>query len=134
MHKPHKMTGGGHSHTMHKPHKMTGGGHKRAQAQEVQWAQPLANAVTPSATHTSDASATKLQHHGCRPKGGDVLHSNAIAVVKLGHTANFCRNKRQIHGGDDLGNRGKDFCGGVPMKVSSLETTDKFNVLTTEET
>jgi len=28
---------------------------------------------------------------------------------KLGHIAKFCRNRRQIHGGDDLDDRGKDF-------------------------
>ena len=39
----------GHSHTMHKPHKMTGGGHERAQAQASVWVQPLAKAVIPNA-------------------------------------------------------------------------------------
>jgi len=29
---------------------------------------------------------------------------------------------------------GKGFCGRVPMQVSPLETTNKFDVLTTEET
>jgi len=38
----------GHAHMMHKPHKVTGGGHERAQAQASVWVQPLANAVTPN--------------------------------------------------------------------------------------
>jgi len=51
----------GHSHTMHKPHKMTGGGHERAQAQASVWAQPLANTVTPK-THAPQMHQQTHQH------------------------------------------------------------------------
>ena len=51
----------GHSHTMHKPHKMTGGGHERAQAQASAWAQLLANTVTPNA-HTPQMHQQTHQH------------------------------------------------------------------------
>ena len=75
----------GHSHTMHKPHKMTGGGHEKAQAQATVWAQPLANAVTPNA-HMPQIHQQTHQHMPQNSdtmdvdQGGDILRSNAIAV------------------------------------------------------
>ena len=100
----------GHSHAMHKPHKTTGGGggHERAQAQAAVWAQPLANTVTPNAhapqMHQPQNSDTMdVDWGGRRPP------LKCYSCGKLGHTVKLCRNKRQIRGGDDLGNRGKDF-------------------------
>jgi len=45
-----------HSHVMHKPHKMTGGGHKKAQARQLHGHSQLANAVTPKCACASDIS------------------------------------------------------------------------------
>jgi len=55
----------GHSHAMHKPHKMTGGGHERAQAQ------PLANAVTPN-VHTPQMHQQTHQHQPQNTNAMDV--------------------------------------------------------------
>jgi len=95
----------GHSHTTHKPHKATGGGHKRAQAQASAWVQPLANAVTPNVHmhQLQDSDTMDVDQGGRHPL------LKCYSCGKLGHTAKFCRNRRHIHGGDDLGDRGKDF-------------------------
>jgi len=75
----------GHAHMMHKPHKVIGGGHKRVQAQASAWAQPLANAVTPN-VHMPQMHQQMHQHQLQNSNamdvdwGGDILHSNAIAV------------------------------------------------------
>jgi len=107
----------GHSHVTHKTHKTTGGGgggHERAQAQAAAWAQPLANAVTPNA----HGPQTHQQMHQHQPQNSDAMDVDrggrcpplkCYSCGKLGHTAKLCRNKRQIHGGDYLGDRGKDF-------------------------
>jgi len=94
---------------MHKPHKTTGGGgHERAQAQ------PLANTVTPNV----HAPQTHQQTHQHQLQNSDTMDVDqggrrpplkCYSCGKLGHTVKFCRNKRQIHGGDDLGDREKDF-------------------------
>jgi len=107
----------GHSHVMHKTHKTTGGGgggHERAQAQAATWAQPLANAVTPNA-HVPQTHQQTHQHQLQNSdtmdvdRGGRHPPLKCYSCGKLGHTAKLCRNKRQIRGGDDLGNRGEDF-------------------------
>jgi len=104
----------GHSLMMHKPHKMTGGGHKRAQAQASAWAQLLASTVTPNA-HTPQMHQQVHQHQPQNSDNMDVDQGGRHPPLKcyscgnLGHTAKFCRNKRQIHGGNDLGDREKDF-------------------------
>jgi len=104
----------GHSHAMHKPHKMTGGGHERAQAQASAWAQPLANAVTLN-VHMPQMHQQMHQH---QPQNSDAMDVDrggrhpplkCYSCGKLGHTVKFCKNKRQIHGGNDLGDREKDF-------------------------
>jgi len=95
----------GHAHTMHKPHKATGGSHEKAQAQASAWVQPLANAVTPN-TH---APQLQQQTHGHQPQNSDAMDVDrggrcpllkCYSCGKLGHTVKFCRNKRQIHGGN----------------------------------
>jgi len=98
----------GHSHMMHKPHKMTGGGHERVQAQASVWGQPLANAVTPN-VHVPQMHQPQNTNAMDVDQGGRHPLLKCYSCGKLGHTAKFCRNKRQIHGGDDLGKRGKDF-------------------------
>jgi len=102
----------GHSHVTPKTHKMTGGGggHKRAQAQAAAWAQPLANTVTPNA-HAPQTHQHQLQNSDAMDvdRGGRRPPLKCYSCGKLGHTAKLCRNKRQIRGGDDLGDRGKDF-------------------------
>jgi len=55
----------------------------------------------------TSASAAKLQHHGCRLRGE--MSSACYSCGKLGHTVKFYRNKRQICGGDGIGDREKDF-------------------------
>jgi len=105
----------GHSYATHKPHKTTGGGgYERAQAQAAAWAQLFANAVTPNA----HAPQTHQQVHQHQPQNSDTMDVDrggrcpplkCYSCGKLGHTAKFCRNKRQICGGDDLGDREKDF-------------------------
>jgi len=99
-------------------------GHRHRQAA---WAQPLANCCDTKCVHTSDTSAdtstsaTKTLTPMDVDQGGRHPPLKCYSCGKLGHTAKLCRNKRQICGGDDLGDREKDFCGGVPMKVSPLE-------------
>jgi len=98
----------GHSHTTHKPHKTTGGGHKRAQASV--WVQPLANAVILN-VHVPQMHQHQPQNSNAMDVDQGERHPllKCYSCGKLGHTAKFCRNKRQICGGDDLGERGKDF-------------------------
>jgi len=126
----------GHSHVTHKTHKTTGGGgegHERAQAQAAMWAQPLANTVTPN-THAPLTHQHQPQTNSDAmdvDRGGETSSAQMLYLWKI---RSYCRNTRQIRGGDDLGRQRKGFCGRVPMKVSSLETTNKFNVLTMEET
>ena len=93
----------GHSHVTHKLHKTTGGGHKKAQAQATVWAQPLANTVTPN------VHAPQMHQH--QPQNSDAMDVDqggrhpplkCYSCGKLGHTVKLCRNKRQIHGGDNL--------------------------------
>jgi len=100
----------GHSHMTHKPHKTTGGGHEKAQAQAQAsvWAQPFANAVTPN-THTPQMHQPQNSDAMDVDQGGRCPPLKCYSYGKLGHTAKFCRNKRQICGGNDLGNREKDF-------------------------
>jgi len=104
----------GHAHMMHKPHKATGGGHERAQAQASACMQPLANAVTPN-MHMPQAHQQTHKHQLQNSNAMDVDQGGRRPLLKcyscgkLGHAAKFCRNRRQIHEGDDLGDRGKDF-------------------------
>jgi len=100
----------GHSHVTHKPHKMTEGGHKRAQAQASAWVQPLANAVTPN-THTPQKHQHQPQNSNSMDvdQGGRRPLLKCYSCGKLGHIVKFCRNNRQICGGNDLGDREKDF-------------------------
>jgi len=99
----------GHSHATHKPHKMTGGGgHERAWAQATAWVQPLANAVTPNA-HAPQTHQPQNSNTMDIDQGGRCPPLKCYSCGKLGHTAKFCRNKRQICGGDDLGEKEKDF-------------------------
>ena len=95
---------------MHKPHKTTGEGHEKAQAQAAAWAQPLANAVTPNA-HAPQMHQHQPQNSNAMDvdRGGRHPLLKCYSCGKLGHTAKFCRNKRQICGGNDLGDREKDF-------------------------
>jgi len=91
----------GHSHVMHKPHKTTGGGgHERAQ--------PLANTVTPN-THAPQMHQLQNSDAMDADRGGRCPALKCYSCGKLGHTAKLYRNKRQICGGDNLGNRDKDF-------------------------
>ena len=94
----------GHSHMTHKPHKITQGGHKRAQAQESVWVQLLANTVTPN-THVPQMHQHQLQNSDAMDvdQRGRCPPLKCYSCGKLGHTAKFCRNKRQIRGGNDLG-------------------------------
>jgi len=104
----------GHAHMMHKPHKVTGGGHERAQAQASAWAQPLANAATPNA-HAPQMHQQIHQHQLQSSDAIDVDQGGRCPLLKwyscgeLGHTVKFCRNRRQICGGEELGDKGKDF-------------------------
>jgi len=104
----------GHSHMMHKPHKTTGGGYEMTQAQGSAWVQPFANAVTPN-VHAPQTHQQTHQHQLQNSNSMDVDQGGrhpplkCYSCGKLGHTAKFCRNKRQIHEGDNLGNREKDF-------------------------
>jgi len=100
----------GNSHMTHKPHKTTGGGHERAQAQASAWVQPLANAVTPN-THVPQMHQHQPQKSDAMDvdQGGRCPLLKCYSCGKLGHTVKFCRNKRQICGGNDLGDREKDF-------------------------
>jgi len=85
----------GHSHMMHKPHKMTGGGHERVQAQASVWGQPLANAVTPN-VHVPQMHQPQNTNAMDVDQGGRHPLLKCYSCGKLGHTAKFCRNKRQI--------------------------------------
>ena len=101
----------GHSHAMHKPYKTTGGGgHERAQVQATAWAQPLANTVTPN-MHAPQMHQHQPQNSDTMDidRGGRCPPLKCYSCGKLGHTVKLCRNKRQICGGDDLGDREKDF-------------------------
>jgi len=95
---------------MHKPHKMTGGGggHERAQAQAAAWAQLLANTVTQNA-HVPQMHQLQNSNAMDVDQGGRHPPLKCYSCGKLGHTTKFCRNKRQIHGRNDLGDREKDF-------------------------
>jgi len=89
----------GHAHTMHKPHKATGGGHKRAQAQASPWVQPLTNAVTPN-VHAPQLHQLQNSNTMHVDQGGRCPLLKCYSCGKLEHTAKFCRNRRQIHGGE----------------------------------
>ena len=102
----------GHSYMTHKPHKTTGGGHERIQASA--WAQLLANTVIPN-VHVPQTHQQTHQHQPQNSDAMDVDQGGRCSLLKchscgkLGHTVKFCRNKRQICGGNDLGDREKDF-------------------------
>jgi len=98
----------------HKPHKATGGSHEKAQAQASAWAQPLANAVTLNA-HMPQLQQQMHQHQLQNSDTMDIDQGGRCSLLKcyscgkLGHTVKFCRNKRQICGGNVGDDREKDF-------------------------
>jgi len=99
---------------MHKPHKAIGGNDEEAQAQASAWAQPLANTVTPH-MHTPQLQQQTQMHQMQKSNTMDVDRGGRHPLLKcyscgkLGHTVKFCRNERQICGGNVGDDREKDF-------------------------